>query len=108
MGNRAATGEDQCASAHGGAPGVGVRAIESGCASAEFLECAGACDRAGVGGGIRAVEDERRVVGDVSGDRAACAAVADGERAGGEGGVTAVGVGAGKAEGACPELGEVA
>ena len=74
------------------AAGVGVRSRERGGAGAEFVHRASAADAAVVGGIIRAVEGEGGVVGDVSGDRTAGAAIAELQGAGGNGGGAVVGI----------------
>ncbi len=65
-----------------------------------FSRVPGAGDRAAVGEVVRAIEDERAVIHDVAGDRDGGAAIADLQRAGGDGGAARVGARAGEREGA--------
>ena len=79
---------------------VGVVAADSESAISRLCDCARAGNDASVAGGVAAVKHQGRVVGDIRGERARRAAIADLQGAGADGGGTVVGVGTGKAEGA--------
>ena len=74
-------------------------------ARATLRDSAGAADDAGIGQRVAAVEGERGVVGDVAGDAAGGAAIADLQRAGADRRPTA-GVGTGENERTGTRLGE--
>ena len=91
-----AAAQPQRAGADNGATGVSVRGCEDGGARAALLQHATAGDDVGEGEGVRAVDREDAVVGDIAADGAAGAAVAELQRAAVDGCASAVGVVAGK------------